>query len=113
MASNYHKLLDRVNDSDMRDALKLFEFRIRSMNLTPKSIDVYAERLGYFARFLDERSVSLSDVTANTIRSYLMSWLDRGLSPHSVNGQVRVLRTLFINADRACEKIVALVYLSS
>ena len=39
MTSDYQKLLVRVNDSEMRDALKLFEILNRSMGLTQRFMD--------------------------------------------------------------------------
>jgi len=92
MTSQYQRLLNRVTDPILHDALKLFEFRVRSMNLTRKTIDGYAERFGYFSKYLDSRSIGFSDITSTTIREYMLSWLERGLSPHSVNGQLRILR---------------------
>lgn len=48
MDCHFKALIGAVDDRRMQTALKQFEYHVRTKNLTPKTISVYGERLGYF-----------------------------------------------------------------
>jgi site-specific recombinase XerD len=79
----------------MQTALKQFEYHIRTKNLTPKTVSVYGERLGYFQRYLKLESIPFERVDRTTIQAYIMMQKDRGLADISINGQIRVLNIFF------------------
>jgi integrase/recombinase XerD len=95
MKCHYKDLLADVDDKTMQEALRQFEFHIRTKNLTPKTISVYGERLGYFQRYLRDNRIPFENVNKLTIQSYILFQKQRGLADISVNGQIRVLRVFF------------------
>jgi integrase/recombinase XerD len=95
MKCHFKILLTSVDTPDVREALKQFEFHIRTKNLTPKTISVYGERLGYFVRYLKSKETSLEQTTRSTIQDYILSMKERGLADISINGQIKVLKIFF------------------
>ena len=71
-----------------------FIFGCRIRNLAPRTLNVYAERLGYLARYLDEKSIDIEDVTKQDIQEYLMALIGN-VSSETVNGRIRVYRRFF------------------
>jgi site-specific recombinase XerD len=95
MRCHYKELLAIVDDKSMREAIQHFEFNIRAKNLSPKTISVYGERLGYFARYLREQGLAFCEVTRLTVQQYILHLKDRGLADISINGQLKVLRIFY------------------
>ena len=95
MKCHFKELVSIVDDVNMKGALKLFEYHIRTKNLSPKTISVYGERLGYFYRFLKKNRLQFESVSKSTIQEYILFQKDRGLADISINGQVKVLKIFF------------------
>ena len=95
MRNLYQHLLDSVQDQELKSALREFHFRVKSLNLTTKTVSVYGERLGQFASYLSTEGTSFSDTDSTAVRSYVLSLIERGLAGDSVNGHIRVLKTFF------------------
>ncbi len=95
MKCHFKELVSIVDDVNMKGALKLFEYHIRTKNLSPKTISVYGERLGYFYRFLKKNRLPFESVSKSTIQEYILFQKDRGLADISINGQVKVLKIFF------------------
>lgn len=95
MKCHYKELLAIVDDKSMREAIQHFEFHIRTKNLTPKTISVYGERLGYFAKYLREKGIAFSDVTRLTIQQFILDQKEHGLADVSINGRLKVLKIFF------------------
>ena len=49
-----------------------FFFQCKVNNLTEKTLQVYAERLFYFARYLSEKGIDVDNVTKRTIQEYVV-----------------------------------------
>jgi integrase/recombinase XerD len=64
-------------------------------NLSPRSIESYRRDLMQFVTWLDEESIGLSDVERATLRNYLGSRRDRGLSARSAARALSALRGFF------------------
>lgn len=95
MKCHFKELVSIVDDKNMKGALKLFEYHIRTKNLTPKTISVYGERLGYFYGFLKKNRIPFKSVTKRTIQEYILFQKGRGLADISINGQIKVLKIFF------------------
>ncbi len=95
MECKLKKLVLIVDDKVMKTALKDFEFHIRAKNLSPKTISVYGERLGYFYKYIKSKGIAFKDVDKHTIQDYILFQKDRGLKDISINGQILVLRIFF------------------
>jgi integrase/recombinase XerD len=64
-------------------------------NLSPRTIAAYRRDLHQFAAWLDEQSIDLRSVERTTVRDYLGSRRDRGLSPRSAARALSTLRSFF------------------
>lgn len=95
MKCHFKELLSAVDDKNMKGALKLFEFHIRTKNLTPKTISVYGERLGYFWRYLKENGIAFEKVTRHTIQDFILAQQIKGLADISINGRIKVLKIFY------------------
>jgi len=95
MRCHFKDLIAGVDEKNMRSALKDFEFHIRAKNLSPKTISVYGERLGYFYRYLRSKKVSFDEVTRQTLQDYILFQKERGLKGISINGQVKVIKIFY------------------
>ncbi len=78
MRCHLKELIDSVDETIMKEFLKDFEFHIRAKNLTPKTISVYGERLGYFTRYLRKRKVEINEEKKQHIQDYILFQKDRG-----------------------------------
>jgi len=95
MECQLKKLVLIVDDNLMRASLKDFEFHIRAKNLSPKTISVYGERLGYFYKYLKANNLAFETVDKHIIQDYILYQKDRGLKDISINGQILVLKIFF------------------
>ncbi|MBD3299564.1 MAG: tyrosine-type recombinase/integrase [candidate division Zixibacteria bacterium] len=95
MRCHFKALVLSTDERSMKEALRQFEFHVRTKNLSPKTISVYGERLGYFARYLRSNAIAFETVTRSTIQDYILWQKERGLADTSINGQIRVLRVFF------------------
>ncbi len=57
----------------------------------PRTINVYAERLGYLARHLEGKGVDIEDVRKQDIQDYLLA-LIRVASEETVNGRIQAMQ---------------------
>jgi integrase/recombinase XerD len=64
-------------------------------NLSPRSIESYKRDLDQFIVWLDEQSIELADVERATLRNYLGSRRDKGLSARSAARALSALRGFF------------------
>jgi integrase/recombinase XerD len=64
-------------------------------NLSPRTIAAYRRDLHQFAAWLDEQSIDLGSVERATVRDYLGSRRDRGLSARSAARALSTLRSFF------------------
>lgn len=71
-----------------------FVFGCRIRNLAPRTLSVYAERLGYLVRHLEHKGVDIEHVTKQDLQDYLMSLIG-SVSDETVNGRIRVYRRFF------------------
>jgi len=84
-------LLDTWNVDSFTTLTEQFWFICRTKNLTPKTIDGYAERLEHLYRWLRERKIDLQDVRRIDIQQYINGLLGT-VSDETVNGRIRVYR---------------------
>lgn len=71
-----------------------FVFGCKIRNLAPRTLNVYAERLGYLVRYLEEKGIDIEEVTKQDIQNYLLSLIGN-VSDETVNGRIRVYRRFF------------------
>jgi len=95
MRCHFKELLSNVDDKNMKGALKLFEYHIRTKNLTPKTISVYGERLGYFCRYLRENNIPFEKVSKHTIQDYILLMQTKPLAAISINGRIKILKIFY------------------
>ncbi|MFA5140420.1 MAG: tyrosine-type recombinase/integrase [Elusimicrobiota bacterium] len=74
-------------------AFRLFSLRCKSQNLSPRTQELYAEKLGAFERWVGK--VPLFEVSPSHLRAHLEERKTRGNSDQTVDGAFRVLRTFF------------------
>ncbi len=77
-----------------------FFFQCKVNNLSEKTIQVYAERLYYFVRWLSERGIDVDDVTKRVIQEYVIH-LQGSVADITVNGRIRVFRCFW---NHLCEE---------
>lgn len=90
-----YKLVDdfKVN-SHWKTYVDAFVFGCKIRNLSPRTLNVYAERLGYLARHLEAKDIDIEDVKRQNIQDYLMALIGN-VSDETVNGRIRVYRRFF------------------
>lgn len=71
-----------------------FIFGCKLRNLSPRTISVYAERLGYLARYLETKGVDIESVTKQHLQEYLLSLIGK-VADETVNGRIRAYRRFF------------------
>ncbi len=81
-------------NSNWKTYVDAFVFGCKIRNLAPRTLNVYAERLGYLARHLEKKSIDIEDVTKHDIQNYLMELIG-SVSDETVNGRIRVYRRFF------------------
>lgn len=79
----------QVVPGSTEDLIEQFLDAKRAAGLSPKSITAYAERLGYFAKWLEGRPI-----TRPTLRQYLISLQERNLAPATRASYFRDIVTL-------------------
>ena len=90
-----YKMVDGFTvDSNWKTYVDAFVFGCKIRNLAPRTLNVYAERLGYLARYLEKKGVDIEDVTKPDIQNYLLSLIGN-VSDETVNGRIRVYRRFF------------------
>jgi site-specific recombinase XerD len=85
---------------DGRQAVDAFLESLAGRNASPGTITEYRRHATEFLAFLDERRVAWTAPDRATIRAYLSSLADRGLSPSSVAGRLAAVRSLYRHALR-------------
>ena len=91
------RLYDFVDTMTMgnhwRAYIDAFLYGCRMKNLSHNTINGYAERLGYLARFLDKKGIDIEDVTKIHLQDYIMSLInDPKISDATVNGRITVYK---------------------
>lgn len=77
-----------------RTYLDTFLFGCRVRRLTEATINVYSERLGHLARYLDTKHVDIDNLTKRDLQGYVLSLLGK-VSDETVNGRIRAYRRFF------------------
>lgn len=80
--------------SNWKTYIDSFIFGCRIRNLAPRTLNVYAERLGYLVRHLEVKGIDIEDVTRQNVQDYLLSLIGI-VSDETVNGRIRVYRRFF------------------
>jgi site-specific recombinase XerD len=80
--------------SNWKTYVDAFVFGCKIRNLAPRTLSVYAERLGYLGRYLEEKGIDIEDITRQDIQDYLMSLIGH-VADETVNGRIRVYRRFF------------------
>lgn len=90
-----YKVVDNFKvGSNWKTYVDAFVFGCKIRNLAPRTLSVYAERLGYLARWLEEKGIDIEDVTKRDIQDYLLTLIG-AVSDETVNGRIRVYRRFF------------------
>jgi integrase/recombinase XerD len=90
-----YQLVDSFNvDSHWKTYVDAFVFGCKIRNLAPRTLNVYAERLGYLARHLEARGIDIEEVKRQDIQDYLLTLIGN-VSDETVNGRIRVYRRFF------------------
>jgi len=88
-------LVDELKvESHWKTYVDAFVFGCKIRNLAPRTLNVYAERLGYLVRYLEEKGIDIEDITRQNIQDYLLSLIGN-VSDETVNGRIRVYRRFF------------------
>lgn len=80
--------------SNWRTYLDAFLFGCKVRRLTEATINVYAERLGHLARFMDSQKIDINDLTKRNLQDYILSILGQ-VADETVNGRLRAYRRFF------------------
>ncbi|MGI8657960.1 MAG: tyrosine recombinase [Candidatus Limnocylindria bacterium] len=83
-----------------QDALGSFLDGLRARNASPGTLTEYRRNATEFLSFLAERSVDWRSPDRSTVRAYLGTLADRGLSASSVAGRLAAARSLYRHALR-------------
>lgn len=90
-----YKLVDKFKvGSNWKTYVDAFVFGCRIRNLAPRTLNVYAERLGYLARHLEAKGIDIEEVTKQDIQNYLLELIGN-VADETVNGRIRVYRRFF------------------
>ncbi len=79
--------------SHFADLIELHELDARARRLSPRTIEFYGYHLSRFAQWAD--NPRLADVTTAQLRGYLAAMQEEGLSPQTIHGAARALKTVF------------------
>jgi len=90
-------LLSKQVDPQLTETIDAFLIDGKARRLSSRTLASYRFALLRFATWCAETrpTTYLSDVDAHTLRTYLAEQHDKGLSPWTVHGFARVLRTFF------------------
>jgi len=91
---NVKRVEGKFADSEIKKYLDSFKLDCRVRNLTPKTIDVYFERLGYFFDYLQKNGITLENVTKAHIHDYILSQ-NGEVSDETINGRIRACKRFF------------------
>jgi integrase/recombinase XerD len=83
-------------------AIRLFSLRCKSQNLSPRTQQLYTEKLGAFRSWVADNSAPTpSETRPDHLRAFLEARKARGVSDQTVDGFYRVLRTFwrFLHSD--------------
>ncbi len=80
------------------DLIQLHELDSRARRLSPRTIGFYQYHLTRFCKWADDPR--LADVGAAQLRGYLVAMQEQGLSPQTIHGTARALKTVFRFAVR-------------
>jgi integrase/recombinase XerD len=80
--------------SNWKTYVDAFVFGCKIRNLAPRTLNVYAERLGYLIRYLEAKGIDIESITKQGIQDYLLSLIGN-VSDETVNGRIRVYRRFF------------------
>lgn len=84
-----------TNLNPLAGALELFYLDIQARNLSPRTLSYYREKLGRFVTWLQAQGATApTDITAALIRRYIRELQARDLSPYTVHGFARAIKTL-------------------
>lgn len=91
-----YQIVDNLNmrQSNTKTYIDAFLFGCQVNNLTDNSINNYAERLGYFLKYIDNVQINIEDVTREIIQKYILSMHGR-LADASINGRIQALQRFF------------------
>lgn len=91
-----YEIVDNLDmaESNAKAYIDAFLFGCQVNNLTENSINNYAERLGYFLRYLDKEKINVEDVTREIVQKYILSMHGR-LADASINGRIQALQRFF------------------
>jgi len=91
----FYKLVDELKvGTHWKTYVDAFVFGCKIRNLAPRTLNVYAERLSYLVRHLEEKGIDIEDITKQNIQDYLLSLIGN-VSDETVNGRIRVYRRFF------------------
>jgi len=96
---NVTRVEKQLEGREILKYLGSFKIDCQLRNLSPKTIDVYFERIGYFAAYLDEIDTRFENVDRAIVQRYIVS-LKGTVSDETINGRIRTLRCLFNYLDR-------------
>lgn len=85
---------------DAAAALQRFLGHLSSRNSSPGTVREYRRHVAQFFAFLDSRGVDWRSPDRATVRAYLGTLAERGLSASTVGGQLAAIRSLYRHAAR-------------
>jgi integrase/recombinase XerC len=85
---------------DAAAALQRFLGHLSSRNSSPGTIREYRRHVAQFFAFLNSRGVDWKSPDRATVRAYLGTLAERGLSASTVGGQLAAIRSLYRHAAR-------------
>lgn len=85
---------------DAAAALQRFLGHLSSRNSSPGTIREYRRHVAQFFAFLDARNVAWTSPDRATVRAYLGTLAERGLSASTVGGRLAAIRSLYRHAAR-------------
>jgi integrase/recombinase XerC len=85
---------------DAAEALQRFLGHLSSRNSSPGTIREYRRHVAQFLAFLGSRGVDWRAPDRATVRSYLGTLAERGLSASTVGGQLAAIRSMYRHAAR-------------
>ena len=90
-------MLLKRSDPLLSETIEAFLIDGKARRLSPRTLESYRFHLGRFTTWHAEQwpTAPISSVDAHTLRAYLAGQHDKGLSPWTVHGSARVLRTFW------------------